>query len=614
MSSVITHAGHFVDFYLDDYMGLGLRSSRSSEKIRSSEKGEVWVSFNGEIYNRKALIQSLESIGHDCQDCSDAEIVANLYLHYGEEAFGRLNGKFAVAIFDNIRKEMILAIDKLGEKSLYYTFADNLLLFSSEIKSLLQYEEISAKLNTRVLDYYLCFGFVPPPDTMFEEIYKLPPAHILTYSQKGKFSFRQYWDLEKFNASRFLKEQDSVKEVFEKITESIGIRSENSDELGILLSGGLDSATIAAILRKVLIKPIRAFSVIYENEYYNEIDNITKIVDFLNLDHQIRSISPKEINEKLIRRLVWLYDEPTSDPAIVPAYLTSFFVSKKNIQFMFTGLGGDEVFLGHQPLYWKEPEILECYSDFPPLLKNTIAKLCVPTFEKFAKRINSREIELALDFFNRNSMSDPDPEIRFAARALVRCFSPEQLRFLRLNYKAQKSPYELVKETLRKYSDASFINKEAYATLKLNLVHYVQSVERASDMFSIGVLNPFLDNDLVDFAFSLPVSLKLRGGYTKYILRKTLSNYGLLPKEIIFSKKKRGFDAPIEHWLKSELKEFVQENLLEDRSHIIKYFNEGYLRRIVLKGDRYSALKVWNLLLLKVWYDIYIEEKIRHFP
>jgi len=612
MAYPLKTSGIYSNYYVDDYFGFGVISYNKDNKIVSDEKEEIWVILDGEIYNNRFLIDSLEKKGHHFLTYSDAEIIAHLFKEERRNNIGKLRGKFAAAIFNVNKKLLFLTRDRFGESPLYYTFHDNSLFFSSEIKSILNAHNIARKINYCALNYYLSLGHIPAPYTMFKDIYKIPPANILIYSHSGKSSIHKYWDLNP-NPINISNEKFLIKQIYHKLKENVEIRLKGSKDMGVLLSGGIDSSSIAALLIKYSEHSIKPFSVIYDIPFYNELNFIEKICNYLNIESDVHIIQSNDINKELIQKLVWMFDEPIANSSIIPSYI-AFAFSSDHVPTIFTGDGGDEAFLGYSPVYWKEPKLLKYYSRIPSILKKITIKLTIPIIKIFfdlsgLKTYDERKNAIIDDFLERKSLTDPDPEIRFAASALARFFSPEQIKKLSLiktSSHIYKNAYDLTKEIFKKTDNINFKNlKKNYVFIKLNLPADTNKTERTSSIFPIKVRSPFLDHELFDFSVSIPMYYKIRNGFTKYILRKVLLKYKMLPKEIILSKQKRGFECPIEYWLKKDLKGLMQEKLLEDKSLITSHFNKNYIKKITSKIDRYNAFKIWNLLILSIWCDVF---------
>lgn len=588
--------------YMDDKFGIAFGFQDNRHFLTFSRNHNLIVSFLGEIYNKPVLVKMLEEKVPDAQALSEGELFAKLYVKFGHSFLQNLRGKFSAAIFDLQKRKLILFRDIFGGTPIYYTFNDCSVIFSSELDGIIGYEESKREIDNVALTHYLTFGHVPAPRTIFKGIQKLPSASVLEYSLGHTPKLSQYWDIASIRENYNKDEKALLSEIYEKIMDCVKIRSSGLDKLGILLSGGLDSGTIAAFLAKYFKGRIRAFSVIYENPFQNEIKNIEKIAEYLGIDYQVKMIESKDINEELIRKIVTLYGEPCANSSVIASYFATCF-SSRFASTVFTGDGGDEAFIGYSMLYWKEPGLLNFYSR-SSLLKRISARLVKPLLEHLAERHRDRKYAIALDFLERNSMSDPDPDIRFIAKALARFFSPEDLKGLGFDSDA----YEVAKLILKKAEKKGFKNRRLYAIMNLNLINDTHKIARSSRAFSVSIRSPLLDQTFMEFMQSIPSEVRIKNGVTKYILRKMLLRYKMLPREIVKSKSKKGFEAPVEDWLKGDLKGLVESKLLEDTIPIVRALGKNYVQKLISSRSRYRSLKVWNLLILSIWYDVFIHD------
>lgn len=588
--------------YIDEYLGVAFGCKNRQKFPVFNSEHTLLATFKGEIYNKSILVKMFKGENLDTSALSDGELFANLYSRFGYNFLESLRGKFSAAIFDLQTRKLMLFRDTFGETPMYYTFYDDGIVFSPELTAIVNYEENKREIDKIALGHYLSFGYVPAPRTIFKGVQKLPPACVLQYSLGSNATISQYRDLASIEECYNKDENVLLAESYEKIMDCVKIRLSNLDKSGVLLSGGLDSGTIAAFLTKALDEDITAFSVVYDNPFQNEIKNIEKIVEYLNIDYRVKMITSEDIDEELIRKIVTLYGEPCANSSVIASYLATGFASQF-VSTLFTGDGGDEAFLGYSMLCWKEPWLLNFYSK-SSLLKGIGARLGKPIFELLAESFRNRKYAVALDFFERKSMSDPDPEIRFTARALARFFPPEDLRKFGLNSDA----YEVAKLILRKAGEKRFKNPMLYGIMNLNLIADTYKVERSSHAFPVSTRSPFLDHKFMEFMQSISTEIRIRNGVTKYLLRKMLLSRKMLPREIVKSRSKRGFEAPVEDWLKRDLKSLVQSKLLDNPIPVIANFGKNYIQKLISSKSRYRSLKTWNLLILSIWYDVFIHK------
>jgi asparagine synthase (glutamine-hydrolysing) len=588
--------------YVDDTLGVAFGCEDGNEFPAFNRNRDLLASFRGEIYNKTDLVRLLDEKDQNASPFSDGELFANLYGQFREGFLEHLRGTFSAAVFDLQTSKLLLFRDRFGETPMYYSFHENSVVFSSEFNSIISHEEGDLEIDDVALGHYLSFGHVPAPRTIFKGIQKLPPACVLQYSLGGSPATSQYWDIASTKEGYNKEESVLLAEIYSRIMDCVKIRSSDLDKSGVLLSGGLDSGAIAAFLTKALNGNVTAFSVIYENPFQNEIANIEKVAGYLGIDHHVKMIEPKDINEELIRKIVTLYGEPCANSSVIASYFASGF-SSQFVSTVFTGDGGDETFLGYSMLYWRDPKLLNFYSKLS-LLKKMSARLAKPIFEYLAESRRDRKYAIGLDFFERRSMSDPDPEIRFAARVLARFFSPEDL----IEFGVNSDAYDVANVVFQKATENGFKNPRLYEIISLNLVSDTYKVGRSSRAFSISTRSPLLDHKFMEFMSSIPSEARLKNSVTKYLLRKMLLIRKMLPREIIESRSKRGFETPIEDWLSGELKELAQSKLVENPIPILNALSKSYIQKLVSSRSRYRSLKTWNLLILSIWYDVYIRE------
>jgi len=588
--------------YVDDDFGIAFGCQDDRKFPAFSRNHNVLVSFKGEIYNKAALVKLLEGKDPTPSHFSDGELFANLYDTFGDEFPETLIGTFSVAALDVKTNKLLLFRDRFGETPMYYTFYKDDIVFSPELNAIVRYEEANREIDSTALGQYLSFGHVPAPRTIFQGIQKLPPACILQYSLGKSPATSQYWDVASIKEDYNKDESALLAEIYDRIMDCVRVRSSDLDKSGVLLSGGLDSGTIAAFLTKALNGNVTASSVIYENPYQNEIKNIEKIAEYLGIDHHVRMIESKDINEELIRKIVTLYGEPCANSSVIASYFATG-LSSQFASTVFTGDGGDETFLGYSMSCWRDPRLLNYYSRFS-LLRKICARLAKPIFEYLAESRRDRKYAIGLDFFERKSMSDPDPEIRFAARVLARFFSPEDL----IEFGVNSDAYDVAKSIFQKATENGFKNPRLYGIINLNDVADTYKIARSSSAFSISTRSPLLDHKFMEFMSSVPSETRLKKGVTKYLLRKMLLSRKMLPREIIESKSKRGFEAPVEDWLNGDLKELAESKLVENPIPILKAFDKRYVQKLISSRSRYRSLKIWNLLILAIWYDVFIRE------
>ncbi|MFC1570911.1 asparagine synthase (glutamine-hydrolyzing), partial [Candidatus Omnitrophota bacterium] len=339
-------------YFYDSEIMLGMRRLKvidletGSQPIYNEDKSIVTV-YNGEIYNFKELRGLLEEKGHIFETRSDTEAIVHLYEEYGDSFVNKLRGMFSFALWDLRKKRLILARDRVGIKPLYYYVKNGKLAFSSEIKSLLTYPEISKSLNYRALHDYLTYMYVPAPETIFNDIFKLPPGHLLIYENNNTV-VQKYWDVYSgdFDYGKVLKcdENEISTQLYDLMEESVKSHLVSDVPLGVFLSGGTDSASIVALASKVSDKPVKTFSIGFEDKYFNELDNAGLVAKQYKTDHHEFIVKPSDIG--LVEEILEFFDEPFADSSAIPTYYVSKY-TKEHVTVALSGDGGDEIFGGY---------------------------------------------------------------------------------------------------------------------------------------------------------------------------------------------------------------------------------------------------------------------------
>lgn len=575
-----------------------------------NEDESVWVVFNGEIYNFLELKKRLESKGHRFYTQSDTEVIAHLYEEFGDIFMKELRGMFAIALFDKKTRKLILTRDRMGKKPLYYIFHNGTLLFASEIKSILQYEEIERKVNYDALNYFLAFRYVPGPITMFEGIKKLQPGHTLIF-EKEKIEIFKYWEMD---FSQILEEPEEyfIKKLTELIKESVRIRLMSEVPLGAYLSGGTDSSTIVSIMDSLMDEPVKTFSVGFGDQRFDELKYSKIVAEKFGTDHHEFIVDPS--NAEILPKIVWHFDEPIADPAAIPTYLLSE-LAKKYVTVVLTGEGGDEIFAGYEQ--YKMILNVENYSKHLP---NFFVKKIVPAamkvapkrllniFFKYSSALGDKAVERANKFISSSSLED-------AYLSIISIFDKQERReVLSEEYRThvKASVLNLVKEYFEKMKNTNTLNKLLFFESKVPLPdNLLMKVDKMTMAYSIEARSPLLDSELVDFASKLPANMKIKGSTDKYILRKVMKNF--LPKSIVERKKQRFF-VPIDTWFGGELGEVSKQLLFNS-----KFFAKEYSQKIFSnyeKSKLYYSRQLWNLINFELWNKIFIEsDKIDdHMP
>jgi asparagine synthase (glutamine-hydrolysing) len=617
MCEVMRHRGPDDEGFYQEYpIGLGMRrlsiiDLEGGHQPMSTEDQSLWVVFNGEIYNFQEIRRELEKKGYRFRTRSDTEVILHSYKEYGEECVKLFRGMFGFALWDKKEKKLILARDPLGIKPLHYYLDAEKLIFSSEIKSILTCKGVPRELNFKALDRYLTFEYVFTPETIFQKIYKLPPAHILVWSDK-ELKIKPYWDIEweslnPVARNRTPRWEDYAEQLYGVLKESVKLELISDVPLGAFLSGGIDSSSVVALMSQMSDRPVKTFSIGFEDQSYNELDYARKVAKHFGTDHHEFILKPNI--EDLAVTLMDYLDEPLGDFSIFPTYLVSK-VAREQVTVALSGDGGDELFAGYDT--YIANRIGAYYEKLPGFLRNSLLtpglRLIPPSPKK--KGI----INLARRFVEGAVL----PPSLMHARWMTFLTQEEKSQLYTDLFKN-----ELADEATDKYLQYYFdqtrprnpktpgfpdpLIRQQYVDLKTYLPDDILTkVDRMSMATSLEARVPLLDHKVVEFAFKIPSELKLKGFTTKYILKKTMAKF--LPKEVLY-KKKQGFSIPIKNWLRAELKPLLLDLLSETRIQKRGYFNWKHVNGWIqehLQGRENHSHRLWALMVFEMWHQRYL--------
>jgi len=596
MCDVISHRGpDDSGMFLENGIGLGHRrlsiiDIKSGHQPIHNEDESIWIVFNGEIYNYLNLKEELEKRGHRFYTSSDTEVIVHLYEEFGDKCPEKLYGMFSFAIWDENRKRLFLARDRLGKKPLYFTCLDGKFLFGSEIKSLLQYSEIERKVDIQALHHYLTFSYVPGPITMFKGIKKLLPGHTLCF-ENGNIEIKKYWDLSLDTSGKRQSDEYYINKVKELLTEAIRCRLMSEVPLGAFLSGGLDSSTIVAIMSGLMEEPVKTITASFEDGgSYDESRYAKLVAEHFQTEHHEVLLKSKDIG--ILPEIIWHFDEPILDAAAIPEYMIAK-KAKQYVTVVLSGDGSDELFMGyiqHSLL----PKIYKYQSPFPGFVKRNLA----PRIARFLSgAIPSRKTKRYLGFAANLGMTLGDQKGMYKTM-MERFTEPEIEKLFAVNPK-------YTDDVLQSYfMNQNFLNNMCSFEMKINLPdNYLMKVDKMTMAHAIEARIPFLDHRLVEFAGTIPRDLKLRGSSEKYILKRIMK--GILPDEII-KRKKHPFIVPIVKWFEKDLRELTSELLSEENIRKQGYFNYDYVGKVLSKNNP-DYNQPLSLMYFQLWHKIFIE-------
>ncbi|MDX6696192.1 MAG: asparagine synthase (glutamine-hydrolyzing) [Blastocatellia bacterium] len=578
---------------------LAIIDLQTGEQPALSEDGQVSVILNGEIYNYRELRARLESRGHHFRSASDTEVLPHLYEEYGARMVEHLNGMFAFALWDTRRRRLFIARDRFGEKPLYWGVFDNTLLFASEPKVLLAHPSVQPRLNLDALRQYLSFDYVPAPLSIYEGISKLPAAHTLTV-EDGRARVEPYWRLSYQTAQPAPSEEEAAERLQELLAESVRMRLVSDVPLGVLLSGGVDSSTIAALAVRASSEPVKTFSISFAEASFDESAYARAVAKFLGTDHHEERLSV-DLAANLVGEIGSWMDEPFSDPSLVPTYLLSRF-TRKHVTVALGGDGGDELFAGY-PMYYGHT-LAGRYARLPRFVRRSL-------IEPLVRRLPVKTKNLSFDFKARRFVAGAEFDEVARHHIWFGSFTPDEQEALLMPDAKRASDGDIYASARRLVAEGDADNTvERMQDLDTQLYlaeDILTKVDRASMAVSLEVRAPFLDPRVAEFAASLPANYKLRGSTTKYILKK--ASAPLLPS-FVTRRGKKGFGVPVAEWLKGRLRPLARDLLSPERIRKAGLFDADYVLRLQDEHERGQANHrklLWTLLMFELWHESFIE-------
>ena len=565
----------------------------------SNEDGSVWIVFNGEIYNFQELRKDLETRGHIFRTHSDTEVIVHAYEEYGRECLQRLRGMFAFAIWDDRSRTLFLARDRVGKKPLFYFFDHDQFVFASEIKAILANRSVPVEPDPVAIDHFLALQYIPAPLTAFRGIQKLPAAHWLEV-RDGQVQIGRYWKLH-YTPKRKIKLQDAIEELQTHIAEAVRLRLISDVPLGVFLSGGVDSSAVVAYMAHAMDRPVRTFSVGFNDAAFDERPFARLVAERYRTDHTELVVNAPVTD--ILPRLIWHYDEPFGDSSAVPSYAIAE-LTRQQVTVVLNGDGADESFAGYDRYVVnrraRRGDIV------PPWARQQLAGAIRYLPVNWRKRQPFLKMATVADAMAQI------PERRYAR--WVGHFAPEERHELyteAFQTTIEGSDPEALFIDVFGHSDAEDWTD---ATLDVDVNLYLVDdllvkMDRATMAHSLEARSPFLDHVLMEFVASLPPTFKLAGGRKKHILKAALR--GLLP-DTTLDRPKMGFGPPIVGWFRKELREMAHDLLLSPRSIQRGYFQQKVVARLLAEhcaGQEDHAEDLWDLLMLELWHRTFIDRE-----
>jgi asparagine synthase (glutamine-hydrolysing) len=564
--------------------------SEAGAQPMAGSSGASVLSYNGEVFNYREIREKLEKKGYSFRGDSDTEVILTACREWGvDRAVSSFIGMFAFALWDGQSGKLFLVRDRLGIKPLFLARVPGLLLFASELKPLLACPSFSREVDRAALQYYLEFQYVPAPHAIFRDARKVMPGHIVEIAPDGTESSRTYWDLADHWGKadgRPRTEGEYLEELSSLLASSVRYRMISDVPLGAFLSGGIDSSLIVALMQRFSSLPVKTFSIGFAEKGYDESGFAREVALHLGTDHHEKRCTPAEALA-LVRRIPDAYDEPFADSSAIPTMLVSEF-TRQHVTVSLSGDGGDELFCGYPRYDWvRQGRVIQ---GIPAFLRRPLCSMLA--------RVPIHKVQRAAE----SVLYDDPAQLYFHTVGIF-----ERRRLGELLPEVADDSHLLYFRTFRDGRWGGIVERAMTTDIRTYLVDDILAkVDRASMAYSLEARVPLLDHRVVEFAAKLPIEFKVRGGETKYLLRKVL--FELVPRKLL-DRPKMGFGIPVNRWLRYELRPLLSEYLGEERIRKEGFLLSGGVSRIVrehLSGRRDHQYRLWTLLVFAMWRERYL--------
>ncbi len=603
MSELLAHRGpDGQGVHVDGALGLGHRRlaiidlSPAGTQPMSRADGRFWVVSNGEIYNFAELRLDLERRGHEFRSRSDTEVILAAYEEFGVGCLERLRGMFAFALWDRDARTLLLARDRVGKKPLHYLADAHGIAFASEPKAFLAEPTFKPAPRVDAIWHYLTYQYVPSPLSAFEHVRKLPPAHYLLV-RDGRMTVERYWRL-RYGEKRRLTEAAAAEELRARLREAVRLRLVSDVPVGAFLSGGIDSATVVALMAELGASPVKTFSIGFEQKEYDELPYARLVARRYGTDHHEFVVKPDAA--AVLPRLVWHYNEPYADSSAIPTYYVAE-LTRRHVTVALNGDGGDENFAGYER--YVANQVAARLDRLPGGARRLAGAV--------AARLPAGGRTRGLTRLRRLLEPLAEPRERRYARWMSHFDASLKAELCTEEFAraaGEADSVALLVDAYRRSDAADFVD----ATLDVDVSTYLPDdllvkVDIATMAHGLEGRSPLLDHPLMEFCASLPADFKLRGRVKKYIFKRAVGD--LLPREVV-ERPKMGFGVPLDHWFRHELRDMAHDVLLSPRAIGRGYVRKETVARLLAEhgtGRRAWHYQLWNLLMLELWHRVFVD-------
>jgi asparagine synthase (glutamine-hydrolysing) len=575
-------------------------TSAAGRQPMSNEDGSVWISYNGEVYNHADLRRNLEARGHIYRSRTDTETILHLYEEQGPACVNHLVGMFAFAVWDARARCLVLARDRLGKKPLFYYASDDCLVFASELAALLQDEAVPADIDDTAIHHYFTYGYVPGPGTIFRGVRRLPPASTLVW-REGRISIERYWRLA-YSPKIDIDEPEAAAEVLRLLREAVRARLVSDVPIGALLSGGIDSSAVVALMSQESGSRVSTFTIGFDEDSFDERPHARTVANRYGTAHHEFTVTPRVLD--VLPELVWAYGEPFADASSLPTYYVAK-LTRRYVTVALTGDGGDESFAGYER--YVADAFAHRYGRLPAWLRqgiiaNALGRLPEPTTRKSVlRRLKRFALADQTDPVRRYSGWLALMGNRLKADVYSEAFRSRVARI---------DSTSILEDAFRSAAGEDPLDRVLFTDVHTYLPDdLLVKMDIAAMAHSLEVRSPFLDHRLMEFAAGLPAGYKLRGAKGKYILKKALT--AELPRAIL-DRGKFGFSVPVGKWFRGELADTAVSVLSDPNVSKRGYLSGSGVKRILddhRRGAVNHGARIWQLLVLELWFRTFIDRR-----